>query len=212
MAHAGEDEDGDGGGEEQEKNHSRPHFKGEKLTHKQHERDAQQYQDHPRRRGGGKSVHVLVPEGRVLAEAPGHVAPQQGVHVTVEEGAQAQDGLRLRVGGVGLPLAHRLAGDFHFLRQVLLGHAGALAQKLQIFTECHGDDLLSRCPNFRADTLFRPPIFCCFWVAGRKFAVAEGRRPSFFSLERKKEAKKETFEHLSAMCFMAGKNAMGRKW
>lgn len=139
VAHAGEDEGGDGDGEEQEEDHARPHFKGEKLAHKQHEDDAQQHQDHSRRHGGGKAVHVLVPEGGVLAEAAGHVPAEQGVHIAVEQGAQAQDGVRLRVGDVGLPLAHRLAGYLHLFRQVLLGHVDALAQELQVFSKCHDE-------------------------------------------------------------------------
>ena len=137
VAHAGENKDGNRDGEEQEKDHSRPHFVGEKLAHKQKESDTQQNQGHACRHGGGKAVHVLVPERSVLTEAAGHVPTQKGVHVAGEQAAQAQDGVHLRIGGVGFPFAHRLAGDFHLFRKVLLGHAPALAEELQVFTECH---------------------------------------------------------------------------
>ena len=150
VVHAGDDENGDGGGEEQEKDHPGCHHPAEECAQEHEKGDAQQHQPHPARDGGGKAVHVPVPEGGVLAEAAGHVPPEQGVHIAAEQIAQAQDGLRLGVRGIGLPLAHRLAGHLHLLRQVLLGHVGAFAQELQVFSKCHWDDLLSRCPHFRA--------------------------------------------------------------
>ncbi len=76
VVHAENDEDGHGHDEEEKKCHSAPHFQAEKLAYEHQKGDAQQYQGHACRHGGGKGVHVLVPEGRVLAEAAGHVAPQ----------------------------------------------------------------------------------------------------------------------------------------
>ena len=137
MAHAGDDEGGDGGDEAGQKDQQAPILAGPEGHEERHQRDAAQDQRDPRGDGGGKTVHVLIVGGGVLPEAAGYVAPQERVHVAAEQVAQPQDGVHLRVGGVGLPLAHRLAGHVHFLRQILLGHAPELAEELQVFSKCH---------------------------------------------------------------------------
>ena len=90
--------------------------------------------DGAHRPGGlqGKAGHEPVIAHRVLGQGALHAPPHQGVHIRMEDAAELQNGIHLRIAGPGLPLGDRLAADVQQFGQLLLGHAGAGAEKLQV--------------------------------------------------------------------------------